>query len=167
MGKWYVVHTRPRSEELATEHLRRQGYEVYSPRCSKTRRHARRFEQINVPLFPRYIFVKFDVEIDHWRPIKSTIGVATIICRNEKPEPIRDTIVEQIKEQEGENGLVSIGELFSIRPGALVKINSGAFMDQTGVFDCWSSGQRVQVLLNILGRNLKVSLPSRKIAAVA
>ena len=50
--RWYVVRTQPHAESKASAHLGRQGFETYLPRYLKKRRHARRVETVQAPLFP-------------------------------------------------------------------------------------------------------------------
>jgi len=38
MKSWYVIHTKPRNESVAEEHLRRQAFETYLPRIKQERR---------------------------------------------------------------------------------------------------------------------------------
>lgn len=62
MIAWYVAYTRFRGEYQAAAHLSRQGFQVYLPKYTKIRRHARRIERVASPLFPRYLFVAMDIE---------------------------------------------------------------------------------------------------------
>src|SRR5262249_2851497 len=78
--RWFVAHTHPHAEGKATAHLNRQGFEIYFPRYLKRRRHARRIESITAPLFPRYLFVAIDVNVQRWRSIYSTVGVSRLVC---------------------------------------------------------------------------------------
>ena len=75
MKRWYVVHTRPNGELRAAHNLERQGFKTYLARYIKERRHARKVERIQQPLFPRYVFVNLDTDTDRWRSILGTFGV--------------------------------------------------------------------------------------------
>ena len=57
---WYVVATKLRLETLAKKHLENQGYEVFLPRISQIRKHARKIEKVLKPLFPGYLFIRFN-----------------------------------------------------------------------------------------------------------
>ena len=58
--------------------LKRQGFEAFCPRFRKTRRHARRIDQVLAPVFPGYIFVHFDRERNQWRAVNGTHGVGQV-----------------------------------------------------------------------------------------
>ena len=79
-SRWYVVQSHPHAELRAVAHLQRQGFETYLPRYRKRRRHARRIETVEAPLFPRYLFVSIDLATQRWRAIHSTIGVSHLVC---------------------------------------------------------------------------------------
>jgi len=94
-SRWYVVQTQPHSERKASFHLVRQGFQTYLPQYLKRRRHARRTETVPAPLFPRYLFVLFDIATQSWRPIRSTIGVNHLVCQGE--QRFRITASDQLR----------------------------------------------------------------------
>ncbi len=165
MTGWIVVHTHARGEAKADYHLRRQGYEVYIPRYKKTRRHARRLETVARPLFPGYLFVRFDPDSTHWRPIQSTIGVRHLIRAGDMPVLAPDWVVDGLKRRENAEGLVELSA--SLVKGERVRIASGPLYDQVGMFDHVDDKDRVIVLLDLLGRRVKVRLPAEAIRAAA
>ncbi len=167
MKQWYVVHTHFKNEALALTNLRRQGFDVYLPQYLKSRRHARRSELVSAPLFPRYLFVYLDIEAVRWRAIKYTIGVQHIICNGERPAPVPDGVVEDIKAHENDAGKVVLGRICPFKKNQLVKINTGALSDHSGLFDCASDDQRVFILLELMGRMVRVRVPMETISAVA
>lgn len=165
MNRWYVVHCLPNAENRALFHLQRQGYEAYLPIYQKTRRHARRVEKVNSPLFPRYLFVSFDPGSSQWRPIRSTVGVSHLICRGDIPAAVPEGLVEEIRARQNEKGMVVPD--WSFQKGDRVQIANGALLDQVGLFEAKDSDQRVVILLNLLGRKVKVRLSMEDIQACA
>ena len=105
---WYVVQTQPHSEMKACSHLLRQGFGVYLPRYLKRRRHARRIETVPAPLFPRYMFVSFDIAVQRWRSIRSTVGISALVGQNDSPTSVPDNIVEGLRCREDEAGFVRL-----------------------------------------------------------
>ena len=165
MKRWFVVHCRSNGEQKALFHLRRQGYETYLPFYKKIRRHARRLEKITRPLFPRYLFVKLDLESSCWRPIRSTLGVSRLICRGDFPAAVPEGIVEELQSQENEKGLVVPDWRF--QEGDRVRVTDGALLNQIGLFKTLDNDQRVVILLNLLGREVKVGLSMEDVQACA
>ena len=162
---WYVARTQAMAEFKAQHHLERQGFTVYLPRYRKMRRHARRTDWIHVPLFPRYLFVRMDVRRAPWLAIRSTIGISHLVCNGDLPAMVPDGVVDEIKGHESESGLVEIGRKIPFKNGEVVQITAGAMCDQVGLFDCETDDERVIVLLDMLGRKVKVRVPFEAVAA--
>ena len=156
---WYVAHTHAGAETKARVNIERQGFKTYLPQYLKSRRHARKTEWVRAPLFPRYIFIWLDAATQRWLSIQSTIGVRQLVCGNGKPLPVPDGIVEELRQSEDESGLIDIGAQQTFAPGEKINITAGPLLDRTGIFQCKSDMDRAVVLLNLLGRNLRVTVP--------
>jgi transcriptional antiterminator RfaH len=162
--RWYVVQTQPHAELRAAQHLQRQGFATYLPRCLKRRRHARRTETIAAPLFPRYLFVAADLSAQRWRAIRSTIGVSRLVCNGDAPAPLADAVVERLRAQE-QSGFVRLPAAPAFARGDAVRVIDGAFATCFGLFDGMRDDERVTVLLDLLGRKVRVAIEREMIAA--
>lgn len=167
MNQWYVVYTHARSEKQALTNLHRQGFSAYLPLHLKRRRHARRIDWVPSPLFPRYLFVEMDIKRTCWHVINSTIGVIRLFTQGHLPTPVPTGIVEDIQTHEDETGMVVLNPAHSLKKGDMVRITAGAMYDHIGFFDCTDDNKRVVILLNLLGREVKVRLPATTISACA
>ena len=167
MEHWYVVHTQPRGESLALANLNNQGLKTYLPRHLKRRRHARRTEWVPAPLFPNYLFVRFDIDQTRWRAIHSTFGVRYLVCNGELPAPVPHGIVEEIQSCEDDAGVVVVSKQAPFDKGELVQIMTGAMCDQVGLFDCATDNERVFILLDLLGRKVRVRVPLDTVSSYA
>ncbi len=167
MKRWYVINTHSRSEGLALANLSRQGFEAYLPCYLKRRRHARRTDTVSRPLFPGYLFVFMDLEVERWYAVKSTIGVKYVICHGDAPAPVPFGVVEEIQAHEDGAGKVVMGKISPFKKNDMVQIKDGAFLDQIGIFDCATDEERVFVLLDLMGRQVRVRMPLEAISAYA
>ena len=166
MDRWYVVHSHAGAEGKSAQHLRMQGYDVYLPLWRKRRSHARRVDWIAAPLFPRYLFIRFDIDRTRWRAIQSTIGVSHLISLGGGlPAPVPEGVVDAIRSREADHGLIEI--VPSFRRGEAVVVGEGPFLDQTGLFERLIDSDRVTILLSLLGRDVRVKVPIHAIRAVA
>jgi transcriptional antiterminator RfaH len=163
--RWYVAHTQPNAEPRALANLLRQGFEAWLPRYRGRRRHAGRVDDVAKPLFPRYLFVSMDVTRARWRAIHSTFGVSHLVCSGDSPTPVPAGVVETIRAHEDREGWILLGTPRTIAVGESVRVLDGAFADQTGLFAAMSDDQRVDVLLDLLGRQVRVTLPARSVVA--
>ena len=159
MLTWYVAHTQPRAEELAKSHLQRQGFTVYLPHYAKRRRHARRVDTVAAPLFPRYVFVAMDIDMARWRAIHSTRGVQYLVCNGDRPVAVPDGVIDEIRAREDESGMVMTVFPSTLKPGEPVRIVAGPLSGHEALFQCESDKDRVIVLLSLLGRTVRTTVP--------
>ena len=165
-SQWYVVQTQPGGEAKAASHLLRQGFEIYFPRYRKTRRHARRVDAVAAPLFPRYVFVKIDVTQQRWRAINSTCGVSQIVGRGITPTPVMHGVVEELRGRENADGLFTLeSPVMRLKAGDSVRVLNGAFDACQGLFEARSDSDRVTILLDLLGRKVRVLLDAAAVEA--
>jgi transcriptional antiterminator RfaH len=163
--RWFVAHTHPHAEGKATAHLNRQGFEIYFPRYLKRRRHARRIETVAVPLFPRYLFVAIDLNVHRWRSISSTVGVSRLVCNGDDPTPVPSEIVEALRGREDPNGFIKLDCRPRFHAGDKIRVLDGAFSSCLALFEGMAERERVAILLDLLGRKVRVVLDADLIAA--
>ena len=164
-NRWYVARTHPHAEAKAQAHLHRQGFATYLPRYLKKRRHARRFDTVQAPLFPCYLFVAIDIHQQRWRSISSTVGVSHLVCNGDRPTPVAGSVIESLRAREDVGGLVQLPERSRFAAGDKVRLLDGAFVDCIGLFEGMRDSERVAVLLDLLGRRVRVVLDGGSLAA--
>ena len=135
MAEWIVAHCHAKAETKAEANLKRQGFEVYLPKIKTTRRHARRIEMVLRPLFPRYLFIEFDENSTHWRPICSTVGISHLLKAGERPLIAPSWVVEQLRQREDQNGLFSPAYFKSLNKGDPIKFTKGPLAEYSGIFE--------------------------------
>jgi transcriptional antiterminator RfaH len=163
--RWYVAQTHARAEAKAAAHLARQGFPTYFPRYLKRRRHARRVETLAAPLFPRYLFVAVDMATQRWRSIQSTIGVMQLVCNGEEPAAISNRIIDDLKNRESGLGFIQLDQHQKFRPGDKLRVIDGVFCDSLGLFEGTTDNERVTILLDLLGRKVRVMLDAEFVIA--
>jgi len=166
LKRWYAVHTHPRAETCVVRNLNRQGFDIYLPMYLKKRRHARRIDWVQAPLFPRYLFVEMNLENVRWRSIQSTMGVLNLVCFGEKPIPVPQNVITILKSCEDENCLIKFVGQSRFDPGDEVQILDGAFGDSIGVIKEKYSHDRVTLLLKMMGRQIRVNTSLERILPV-
>ncbi len=167
MIDWYVANTHVNGENTAAEHLRRQGFSVYLPKYMKVRRHARRQDLVPRPLFPRYLFVGVGPANARWRAINSTIGISHLVGFDGRPTLLDGAIIDELRDREDAKGMIVAGQRCRFARGDRVQIVSGALCEQTGLFDSLDDKERVVILLDLLGRQVRVRAPIDAVQACA
>jgi transcriptional antiterminator RfaH len=164
MQKWYVVYTRTNAEQQAAVNLGNQGFEVYLPRYRKTRRHARRIEEVLKPLFPRYLFVKIDLGAQAWHSVNGTRGVIQLVSFGDTPAAVPDAVIDELHAREIGDGSILLTHP-NMKKGDPIQIVDGAMADVTGLFECMIDNDRALLLLNILGQTVRTSASIRSLSS--
>lgn len=157
MTFWAVAQTITNRESLVAERIAEVGYEIFVPR---TRMRISGEPRI-VALFPGYLFVRI---IDRWRVVTKTAGVLGLIMTGEQPARCPDDEIEKIKSQVMRNGLVRLPKpvpkprVLPFRLGQAVRVVAGSFCGFEAIFDGMSARERELVLLDMLGRKVRVEL---------
>jgi len=149
-----LIHNSERNNTLAEYMLERNGFETYLPK-TKAKVHGR--NRI-APLFPGYILVRV---VAQWYPVRWTIGVIRVLMSGEEPAHLSDHVVEAIRRREIK-GYVKLPppppKNAAIRIGQSVKILTGSFTGHFGLYEGQTDKERERVLLDLLGRQVPVTL---------
>jgi transcriptional antiterminator RfaH len=145
---WAAAQTEGMRERVAQRWLHEAKFETYLPLI--------RVKKRIVPLFPAYIFVRLGDT--GWSRVDGTVGVRSLLRSNEKPAKIADDVLEAIRSQE-QNGLIKLPEKGPLwKVGDRVRITSGSFLGQIGLFDGMAAHERVFVLLDLFGRQTRTEI---------
>lgn len=166
MNEWYVVRVKTSHEDRAAWHLRNQDFKVYLPKYRKTIRHARKTQSVLRPLFPGYLFVNMDTASQPWRSINGTVGVLSLVQFGLQPQSIDSSIIDMIRLREDQDGIVSIAPQ-GLKKGDTIRVLEGAFADHTALLEEVSDDKRVILLLNLMGREVRVHASAESLAKVS
>jgi len=154
---WYVVHTKVRQEQTARENLARQGYAVYMPRIKILKRSRGRQQAQQEPMFPRYIFVQPGSDTHSIAPVRSTLGVTSIVRFGQEPAVMRPAVLKSIRDFEARRNEASDQDISPFQPGERVRVADGPLTGLEGLISDVSQ-DRVVVLMQLLGQDTRVSL---------
>ena len=163
-ARWYLVHTRPNSERKAEVNLQAQGLKTFLPQMEKTIRHARRLATVRRPLFARYLFVSLDIVRDPWSFINNTVGVSRLVAQQDGPIAVPFGIVETLLAH-SDGGLTRLD--YRLAQGQRVRILCGPLADLTATIIRLDARRRVDLLLEIMGGAVSVSVDRRALAPAA
>lgn len=159
-ARWYLIQTKPRQEARAEEHLRRQDFECFRPLRAAAKKIAAK-AQAEEALFPGYLFIHMDQVHDNWYPIRSTRGVSRIVTFGGHPVPVRDNLIEQIRQR-----LCTPAPALRFTQGDQVMITTGSWCDVEAIFLTTDGTERAVILLNMLQRQQKVVLPISSLSRI-
>ena len=153
-ANWYVVATKTREEEKARVNLERQGYSVFLPKLSLKKRRKGHWQVVTESLFPGYLFVALELGEDDPAPIRSTVGCIGLVRFAHAYTPVPGELIESLQAIESETNDVEA----PFKPGDKVRFVSGPFAGIEAVFDMARGGERAQVLLQLLGKQQRITV---------
>ncbi|MBA1157778.1 transcription termination/antitermination protein NusG [Microvirga mediterraneensis] len=174
---WFVVVCNPKCERRAQLGLRRAGYQTYLPQTKRWVVHARKKEERESPLFPRYIFLGIKPGQDFFK-MRGVDGVEGLVrdgygspARIPAPEPRdgQETPIHPLarlleRELAGEFDFTRLPDLGpQYQPGEVVRLTAGAFTDLQATVTSMLSKGRVEVVVDMLSRGVKVRLKATEL----
>ena len=153
---WYVIQTKPGDEHRVETHLLNQKMEILLPLVETYQYSNGKMVPKIKPLFPNYLFARLDLKL-HSNKVRWTRGVNRILGVGNEPTPISERVIQMIKDHIDDDGTFKLLEDF--QEGDLVQVTSGPFKEFIGIFQKrLSSGERVRILLNLIGVNIAVQI---------
>ena len=165
MKNWYVIQTKPKKETEAESYLLTKGVEAFNPLMETFALRSGRMSKELKPLFPGYIFGKFDLD-ENYPLVRWARGVKKVLGFGGYPTPISEEAVEIIKERADTQGVVRLKHHFEADD--VIRIKGGPLKDLLGIFERWiSDSERVRILLNLMGYQPAIEIHYSMIEKVA
>ncbi len=160
---WFLVHVKPRAEKVSTLHLDQLGLEAFCPQLKQEKIIRRVRREVVGPLFPGYVFVKFD-PMFHYRAVQFSIGVRKVVSFGNTLARVDSSIIEEIRARIIQ-GCVHVSNCSSFQPGQKVRIHDGPLKGFEAIFECeMSDRRRVTLLLDTVAYQARVIVPVDQIA---
>ena len=155
---WYCARTKPKHEHVAAANVHRNlGLEVFHPRLRIERATRRGVVRVIEPLFPCYVFVRCVLE-ERLNEVRHTSGVSTLVHFGKRIPQVPDAVIAELQKCFTAEEPLTVEDCLT--PGVEVVFADGAFVGlRTMVLRVLPARQRVQVLLEILGRPTSVEVP--------
>ncbi len=165
MDLWYVIQTKPKKEEEAASYLSTKGITMFNPFMETFRLRDGRMNKELRPLFPGYMFGKFDLE-RNYALVRWTRGVRKVLGFGGYPTPISEEVIQVIKERTDTHGILRVKHHF--QPHDVIRIKAGPMKDLLGVFERWlADHERVRILLRLIEYEPAVEIHCSMIEKVA
>ncbi len=163
MSAWFLVHVKPRAEKVSAVYLDQLGLEAFCPQLKQEKIIRRVRREVVVPLFPGYVFVKFD-PMFHYRAVQYATGVRRVVTFGDTFARVDSSIIEAMRARITQ-GCVHVSNCSSFQPGQKVRIHDGPLKGLEAVFECeMSDRRRVTLLLETVAYQARVVIPVHQIA---
>jgi transcription antitermination factor NusG len=162
VDRWYALQLRSRWESSTAALLSGKGYETFLPTYKSAKRVAGRSKEAQAPLFPGYLFCRFNV-FDRL-PVLITPGVISVVGTGRIPIPVEEAEIEAIQR------MVSTGMRVEPCPylevGQLVRIEDGALCGVEGVLTSFRGTRRIVVSISLLRRSVALEIDRSVVSPV-
>ena len=160
-SEWFILQFKSNSHHKAAKNLNRQGFETFLPLHDITLRKASRFVSTAQPLFPGYMFVRFDKTKVDWHKINNTYGVSRLVTTNSILKSIPTAFVDSLMMRYDLSGnLLAIKKL---KKGDHVTVLKGPFANFIATVEKYEADQRIWILMDLMGRRTKIQTPSHNL----
>ena len=151
---WFALQTRCRCESFVAKQLRHKGYELFLPLYECRRRWSDRIKELELPLFPGYLFCRFN-PLDRL-PILMTPGVIQIVGVGKSPIPVDDADIVAIQTAV-RSGLPRQPWPF-LQMGQRVRVESGPLTGVEGILIGFKGHHRLVLSVTLLQRSVAVEV---------
>jgi len=159
---WYAAYTSAQHEKKVTAELGRRSVESFLPLYSSVRRWKDRRIQLNLPLFPGYVFVHLALR-DRVRVLQVP-GVAKLVGFGGLPVALPDEQIETLRA--GLNGQLCAEPHPFLTVGRRVRMVRGPFQGAEGILVRKKGGIRVVLSLELIMRSIAVEVDVSEVEPV-
>lgn len=159
---WYGIRTRSNGERIAATALNDRGYEPFLPVCRTRRRWSDRSVTIEVPLFPGYIFCRFDHR--QRLPIITTPGVVSILGFGDHPAALTEEEIDAVRAII-DSGVAAEPVPF-VREGQRIRVTHGPLKSLEGTLIRKKSSWQLVISVELLQRSVSVEIDPDHIQAL-
>jgi transcription antitermination factor NusG len=163
MQSWFALQTKPRNEKKVSYMLRQKGYECLAPTYRQRRKWSDRTVEIDLPLFPMYVFCRLGPSV--LGKAISTSGVVKIVGFNGKPAEISVEEIEALQLLMQSNLLREPWKYLC--HGTQVLVETGPLAGVQGIIYAEDDNkQRLIISVTLLQRSVAIQLDSDTIISV-
>lgn len=152
--RWYAAHTNPRHERTVQQLMEAYRIECFLPLYKSVRRWKDRRKELELPLFPGYIFVRFPLK-DRLEALRIP-GVVQLVSFQGKPASLPDAEIETLR--------VGLTRTTGFEPhpyliiGRKVRVRSGPFFGMEGILIRRKEKFRVVLSIHLIQRSVAVEV---------
>jgi len=152
--RWYALHVRTRFEKVVSRNLRGKGYEEFLPLYRRTSHWSDRTKEIELPLFPGYVFCKFNPI--HRMPILTIPGLIAIVGVGKQLMPVEEYELSNIRAVLGSDLYCEPWPFLQI--GQTVRVEYGPLAGTEGIVTMVKNTYRLVISVNLLQRSVAVEI---------
>lgn len=158
--RWFAAYVKSRHEIRVIEGLQSRSVESFLPLYKEKRAWSDRKVEIELPLFPGYLFVRINPCLK--LNVLEAPGVLYLVGAHGRPDPLQDEEIEQLK--------MAMSNGYDLRPHAVISagdrvvITRGALAGSEGFMVREKNRDRVVLKMDLINRAMSVEVEADAIA---
>jgi len=161
-SRWYAAYTSPRHEKRVAQQMEGRQIHCFLPLYKSVRRWKDRRKQLELPLFPGYVFVHMALK-DRLQVLQLP-GVVQFVNFNGKPAPLPDAEIEALRNGLARNLCAEPHPYLKI--GRRVRVHSGPIAGLEGILVRRKDKFRVVLSIHLIQRSVAVEVDEAEIEPV-
>ena len=151
---WYVLYTCVHHEKKVAEQISRRNFSCFLPLYRSVRRWKDRRKQLELALFPGYVFVHMSLK--HKLKVLELPGVVNLVSFNGQPAVLPAQEIEALRDRLSKN--LQIEPHPYLRRGRRVRVRSGALEGLEGIVVRRKDRCRIVFSIDLIQRSLAVEV---------
>lgn len=165
--RWHVAVTESQAETKSCGKIRELGFEAFAPMERHKRFKRGKRVLYERPLFPAYLFVRFEAEDPSWTKIRNVDCVRDILCNQNRPLAVPLGLTEKLQRMQSLGLFDHTKPPFHYPPGTMVVLdNDGPFAEFIGKVMRVRTADRVDLLIKYLHRELTINVSLSRLAHI-
>lgn len=160
---WHVVYTRHQHEKAVAGSLEGKGFKVFLPLYSTVRQWKDRARELDLPLFPCYVFVQGGLE--RWLDVVVTPGIYSLVVSGGRPAVIPQAEIDAIR-QGVEKGVRVEPHPF-LKCGDVVRVKSGVLEGVEGILVRKKNRFRLVLSVEVLEKSVAFEVDAFSVERVS
>jgi transcription antitermination factor NusG len=160
--EWYAVYTNARHEKKVSAYLDGRSVECYLPSYKTVRRWQDRKKEVDLPLFPGYVFVK--IAFRSRLQVITAPGVVQIVSFDGKPAPINETEIEHLRQAHSQSARFEPHPYLKV--GRRVRVHSGPLSGLEGILVRRKDGFRLVISVELIMRSVAMEVDEADVVPV-
>jgi transcription antitermination factor NusG len=161
--EWYAAYTNARHEKRVTEYLGGRSVECYLPLYKSVRRWQDRRKEVELPLFPGYVFVR--IAYRSRLQVLTAPGVVQIVSFDGKPAAIREVEIQALRH--GLSSATGFEPHPYLKVGRRVRVRSGPLSGMEGILTRRKDGFRLVLSIELIMRSVAAEVEEADVEPIS
>jgi transcription antitermination factor NusG len=155
-GEWFAVQTKPRHEKKAAFELEEKDVQVFLPLHNVVHQWSDRRREVQLPLFPNYIFVRIGANVSERTVVLRTSGVRSFVGMRGTGSSVPEEEIDAIQRVLAKKVPFTNYPFLSV--GQKVRIRGGSLDGVQGILTAASNDRSLVVSVECIQRSIAIRI---------